>query len=217
MTSFYTRVEADPDLLVGYKALQDAVILFRRGGQLGRARAALALLERFQAELTQLGVRSAEVADELIRGRIDATAVRPPTSGRMRAAVISRPLATAFPSGAFGIADVDELNKSGRDRLGPKKIAYWMAQEFGSTAAIGRVVPGYFEPGGAKPDGSQFRVHPFFQQVGPPAPRGTPAMVIENPIHARHFVRDGARDALAYHQRERAQIVSRAVKDMAVL
>lgn len=203
MARYYTRFEPDPRLARIYSEVQRLALIYRQLGQTGRAIRAIDLMEDVMRRLEAHAVRMSADADEIIRRHIETTRVRPRASGRMSSAVKSRPLVTSVPSGAIGVADLDELDKSTpASRMGPRHIPYWYAQEFGSEAAVGRIVPGYFQPGNARAAADQFRVHPFFEQVGPKAPRGTPAMVITRPIEARHFLRDGTRDALALHLRE---------------
>lgn len=204
MARFYTRFEPDPALVDLYSELQAAAAAFERaaGGDPRlevRAIRAIEVMRDIMRRLTIHSRVSAANADRLIRERIEATRVRPRASGRMSAHVISRALPSSVPSGAIGVADLDELDRSNpASRMGRSGIPYWMAQEYGSSAAVGRRLTGFFTPGFAAADPGQFRVHPFFEVGGPQAPR----MVIKNPIEARHFLRDGSRDALDFHHRE---------------
>lgn len=145
-------------------------------------------------------------ADRLIRRRIEATRVRPPTVGvknsqtSLMGGVLSRPIPSILPGGgAVGIADIEELVKATlRPSAGSKVPYYWRAQEFGSEHNVGRVLVGVFQPGEAEPDGSQFRVHPVFETRS----SGTRyPMRIGKPIPERAFLREGAYDAYLYRRR----------------
>jgi hypothetical protein len=230
MARYYTRFEPDPALVTLYADLQGAALSFFRAARREVdpvLRAALQTrgfgaseIERaLRARLERHAVRSAAQADELIRQRIEATRKRPRRSPPgMSSHILSRPLATSEPSGAIGVADLDELDKSNpAARMGRTGVPYWMAQEYGSSAAVGRRVPGYFQPGNARPDPAQFRVHPYFEQSSKPAPRGTPAMVIKRPIEARWFLKDGSADALAFHTRGLKEIDRQALRGIAAI
>lgn len=218
MARYYHRREAHPDLALIYRNLVAAGRAFMAAGSLARAAEVGAILDELMIGYKDLSIKTAVEADEFIRKAIDQTRKRPPATGAMSRGIVSRPLAGAnLPAGEVGIADLNLLDASGRHRpLGRRGIPYWMAQEFGSTAAVGRIVPGYFgdsptPPGSSRPDAGQSRLHPFFHQVGPKAPRGTPAMLVQQPIEARHFLRDGTRDAMAQWE-----INSRAIDRTAI-
>lgn len=224
---FYTRIEPDPALARGYVYMLDAIDacrlqaaatpdpLLRRMWRLreNRIRAAL---QRMWREYEQLGVDAAHQADTFIRQAIKQTAVRPPASGRLESAIQSRPLPSTFPAGAIGIADLDVLEKIAARGGG----TYWRAQEYGTTAHVGRIVPGYFQPGQARPSAAEFRVHPYFGQAtgrNGKAPKGTPAMRITRPLHARYFMRDGTTAIAGWHAKESVRINQRAISALAGL
>jgi hypothetical protein len=137
----------------------------------------------------------------------------------LRKSVKSRPLPSTFPAGAVGIADIEELDKGTINPSAPTKGAYWRAQEYGTTAHVGRIVPGYFGtgPGQASSPASaaEFRVHPYFEAVL--HQRGTPAMVIKRPLQARHFIRDGAAETAVWHAAQETAILDQAVSRLRVL
>lgn len=226
---FYQRLNAPRGLAAGYVALLDAMDAYaaraavatlpaERAVLLAKREQVRQILTRMWKEYEKLGVDGAIKADELIRARIRATAVRPPTSGRLESGIISRPLPTTWPAGAVGIADIDALDKAAVNPRFHAAGPYWRTQEYGYAGHVGRRVPGYFQPGGARPSGAEFRVHPYFEQVGGAggrAPRGTPAMVIRKPIEARHFLRDGTDDMLAWRQLGISRINRNAISALA--
>lgn len=151
----------------------------------------------FRLKLERLAIDTAVTADARTVEWIKLTQVRPDTSkaNHMRGNIASRPLGGRLPFGAVGVADIAVLNKTRRSSGGP----YWEAQEFGSSAAVGRILPGYFMPGKSRPGDAPSRTHPEFrrQTTG----RGVPAMVVKNPIEARGFLRRGVEDAGRYRER----------------
>lgn len=204
MARYFTRIEPDPKLAVGYVELLDAIRDYTAKGRIADAAAVRAVLADMWAEYERLGIRAAAKADSFVRNRIRQTQVRPDASGRLRSSIASHPLPSTFPAGAIGIADLDQLDR-GATQAGP----YWRAQEYGTTAHVGRVVPGYFQPGSARPDPAQFRAHPYFEPVQ--FQRGTPAMVIRRPLRARHFLRDGAAETVVWRAAQEARIQRTAV------
>lgn len=215
---YYQQLLPPKGLGNGYVALLDAIDAFTARGMLAEAELVRKALQRMWREYERLSTEGARKADTLIRGRIRSTAVRPPTSGRMEAGIVSRPIPTTWPSAAMGIADLDELDKAATNPDFPAAGPYWRTQEYGYAGHVGRRVPGYFMPGRAKPSAAQFRVHPFFEQAGSrggKAPRGTPAMVIQRPIEARHFLRDGTDDLIAWRRLEMSAINRRAISTLA--
>jgi hypothetical protein len=103
--------------------------------------------------------------------RLRQTQVRPDTPGpHLRDKIVSRPLPTTVPAGAFGIADLDVLDTAVNPRTGG---IYWRSQEFGLPVLPQRPAPGFFQPGHARPNQAEFRVHPYFEQMT--YARGMPA------------------------------------------
>lgn len=102
-------------------------------------------------------------------------------------------------------------------------VSWWWTQEEGYAGHVGRTIVGFFFDSGysnpAAPDPARFREHPLFVPGGAQrstyadlgfdggaGPRGGSGrrMTIENPIPARHFVRDGAEKAATeWHARIR--------------
>lgn len=215
---FYQRLNPPRGLAGGYVALLDAMDAYAARGMFAERERVRQALNRMWREYERVGIEGAVKADTLIRARIRTTAVRPPTSGRLESGIISRPIPTTWPGAALGIADLDALDKTA---INPRYHAagpYWRTQEYGYSGHVGRVVPGYFQPGQSRPSGAEFRLHPYFEQVGGggnKAPRGTPAMVIGKPIQARHFLRDGTDDLIAWRRREMSRINRRAITTLA--
>lgn len=159
-------------------------------------------------ELDLASRRSAQKADAFIRSRLRQSEVgRPsPVSGTLERHIKS----VAGTRGAFGIAEVEELDRAVNPRQGDKR-PYWRAQEWGYSGNIGRKVPGVFQPGEAKPSGAEFRNHPYFEQRSARAAKSkVPAMVIKRPIPARYYLRDGTADAVAYNAKLRLDAEARA-------
>lgn len=225
---FYTRVEPDPHLLTGYRELVAAGNLFRDVARRTHDPVRRAVYERKAAEVGRIvrelmrkldaqAIESAKFADKAIVDTLESRRQRPRTPGpHLADHVTSQPIPTSLPSGAFGIALIDELNKAiGRE----SGIPYWGAIEWGTGTAripsqVGRpkVTPGYFQPGDSAPDPAQFRVHPYFQQER--YRRGMPALVITKEIEPHYFLRDGSAAALAHHRAELEAIERQTLAEM---
>jgi hypothetical protein len=222
MASYYQRVPPPKGLGGGYVALLDAMDAYEaraltaanateRAALMGKRELVRELLNWMWREYDALGTSASIKADEIIRRRIRQTAVRPPASGRLESGVVSRPIPTTWPGGALGVADLEILEKTAINPRyhGKGKKSYWRAQEYGYAGHVGRRVVGLFE-GTSPPSASEFRVHAYFEQAARnaqgKAPKGTPAMVITKPLHARHFLRDGTDELLLWRQREVSRI-----------
>jgi len=209
---FYTRLEPDPQLARGYVYLLDAIAAYRLKGRTADAERVRAILRRMWDDYDKLGARGAAKADELVKARLRATAVRPPTSGALEGAIFSRPLVSTFPAGAVGIVDLDALDAGAVNRR--TGGIYWRAQEYGLPVdPNARPAPGYFEPGQSRPSAGQFRAHPYFAQQ--PYARGMPALVRTRPLEARHFLRDGAAAFATWHAQEDQRIQRSAITGLA--
>jgi hypothetical protein len=213
MAFYYQRIPPDPALLRGYFFLLDAIRDYTAKGRLADAAAHRKILAEMWAEFEKLGVQAAAKADEAIRLHIRQTQVRPDASGRLNKSIQSRPLPSSFPVGAVGFADIDELDKGTINPTAPTKGAYWRAQEYGTAAHVGRIVPGYFSFGGGPgrvgavghrvPHASLFRAGvPHARNPG----HGHQTAVGSAPLPPR-----GVKVAVAFHTAREAAIVDRAI------
>lgn len=171
-----------------------------------------ALLDRanreFQVGLEKLALRTAVVADERIKRHIDTTRVRDPTSKsrHLEDNIASRAVNTALPLGIVGVAAIDQLDKTKRPSTG----SYWEAQEFGSTAAVGRKLRGFFQPGNVPPDPSAFRDQAEFRLDA----RARRRMVVKRPIEERGFLRRGVEDAGRYRSRQLQTLKNQLIREL---
>jgi hypothetical protein len=112
----------------------------------------------------QLAPRAAQKADTFIRDRCARRPfARRPADDCRRRCTPSRSR-QPFPGGGVGIAKIATLDKGGQPKA-KKKGEYWRAQEYGTEAHVGRIVPGFFMPGRSATIGRQFRNHPYFEQA----------------------------------------------------
>jgi hypothetical protein len=140
--AFYTRVEPDPAVARAYVTLVETIALHRRAGRILEANAMAVVLRDMRTAYERHGVRAAVKADSFIKDRLRQTQVRPDSLGpHLRDKIVSRPLPTAVPAGAFGIADLDVLNTAVNPRTGG---IYWRSQEFGLPVLPQR--PASFSP-----------------------------------------------------------------------
>lgn len=216
MARYFAELQPDPELVAAYVAIVRTIKTYTAKGMLREAAQARAVYQGMVRDYESLATRGAAKADELVRERIRQTAVRPPTSGRLTAAIQSAPLKQPFPGGGVGIANLATLDKLAVNPNAKKKGEYWRAQEYGTSAHVGRIVPGFFMPGRSKPSAAEFRNHPYFEQAkrgkGGKASKGTPAMVIRRPIHARHFLQDGTVAFVLWHAQQTIRINTKAIQ-----
>ncbi len=133
--------------------------------------------------LNAIAVETANYASRAIKEAEATSRVRPDTGGgggpRLGDYVgASAPLPAV--EGSVGINDEDVLYSN---------VSWWWTNEEGYGGHIGREIRGLFDPGHDAPSPAQFRVHPLFTPMH--GGKGT----IQNPIPARHFVRDGGQQA----------------------
>lgn len=165
-----------------------------RNGFPARAAKYDAIAAELIADLQEAGIQSSKIADAAIRAKFDASRgnrgrIRPENTGQLRKAIRSQPIPTAFPLGAIGIANIDELDQVVNPRTGG---AYWTAQEWGYDFRGRKLVGYFFNPGQAAPSADAFRLHAYFQTEGKTGARKVPGMVVKKAVLARHFLRDGA-------------------------
>lgn len=225
---FFQRIRPDPDIALGYVALLDAIDLHlaRAAGTRDpvakeahkrKAKQVTEVLRTMQAGYRRLGTRQAAQADQMIRNRLASTAVRGPTTGRLERAIksIEIPTPAAWPAASIGVASIEELDRGAVNPRG--KGRYWRSQEYGLPVLPQRPAPGYFDSSvGAgnysAPDPGQFRNHPYFEQMA--YTKGMPALVRKQPLAARHFLRDGTNDFIAWRLSERRRIEDRAITEL---
>jgi hypothetical protein len=104
-------------------------------------------------------------------------------------------------------------------------VDWWWTQEEGYAGHVGREVKGYFYDAGysgpVAPDPARFREHPLFAAGKGPSGTGGPRggkgrkMTIQNPIPARHFVREGVLKAETEWHRLHAQARRRFDRELA--
>lgn len=175
-------------------------------GQVATLDAALA---QFQNDLRNMEVEMAAKAEASVIHHIKRTQVRPDTSKstHMVDNIVCRPVKTGtVPLGLVGIGEIAALNRTRRSRGGQ----YWSAQEFGTDAHVGRILPGYFMPGKVRPSQAEVQQQPEFRRQS--RGRGTPAMVIKEPIHERGFLRRGIDDTGRLYKRKMATIEAKLIR-----
>lgn len=208
MAGYFAYIEPQESLGRTYRFLYQAVLDHERAGRPLEALRVRRVWERLMGDYERIGVEGARKADELIRGRIRSSAVRPPTSGRLERAVLSAPMASTLPGGGIRIASLDALDSGAVNPRG--KGIYWRSQEYGLPVFPDqRPAPGYFMPGFSAPSGDAFRAHPYFQQMR--YAKGMPALVRTVPLEARHFLRDGTEDVVRWWQVEARAAQRRAL------
>lgn len=202
---------------------KNAVLLRRRGikaptvvGVLPQLLKAYAQMNR---DLDELAVASAADAKKKIQAYLKLTAKRPAAGDgqpHINSLITCRPLHrfSGIATGEVGVADEAVLDKA-VDPLYPGAGEYWRAQEFGSTAHVGRIIRGYFYgPGFSNPtpplasppsplqplfvpSGAQRAAYNALGFQGGGGKQGGTGNIgeIHNPIQARHFISRGANDA----------------------
>lgn len=211
---YFTILPPEPLLIDAFLTLEKArtEALKNPNRAEGRAQAAAIslVLSKVGSDVEKAAVITAQQAEAMIVGRINATQVRPDAPGRshavrLRDAITCRPLPTVIPGGGVGIGDIGDLNQVA-DAQGR---AFWRAQEFGSSHLVGRTLPGFFQPGQSPAGAAPSRTHPIFEVTGEGAP-----MTIRNPIPERAFLREGAALAEAYRQRALGNAVSSGIGEL---
>lgn len=194
------------------------VVLEARTGVRGGAAARAELLRtyaRFSRDLDDAAKLGAREATAAIIAKIEETRLRPETDKRkhLRDLIESRPAnlgLRGLATGAVGVADVAVLNLA----IDPDypRGTYWEAQEYGTTAHLGREITGFFHGGGApgRPlaqfsgGGAMHKnLSPSFSPsakftpaAGPGSRGGRPGKgTIRVPLKPRRFIRDGADSA----------------------
>jgi hypothetical protein len=221
---YFKILGVSPHLIRMYDLLltaQDLAAL--RPGGTGRSQAIqidLLILD-VKRKVEEAAKATAAESMAMIRAKIEATRVRPPTLGvknsnsSMISGIVSRPVPSILPGGgAVGIADVDELiHATLSPSTNSKTPYYWRAQEFGSDHLVGKTLYGVFQPGDAAPSGMASRSHAIFEYR---AKGTTPRfkMTVLNPIRERAFLREGAWDAYMFRKGLYKTIEASAIQRM---
>lgn len=165
---------------------------------------------RLIAELDVIAREIAQRAQQYIIEAESHSRLRPNPTGDVEPQLedyLGRSAPLPAVNGSVGINDESVLYNN---------VDWWWTQEEGYAGHVGRQVVGFFFESGfsnpAAPDPSRFREHPLFMPGraqrsayadlgfdGGAGSRGGSGrrMTIENPIPARHFVRDGVQKAEA--------------------
>lgn len=220
MAEFFQRYVPDPRLFRGYRHILEAIDVYRAAKRPDIAGRLEVSLKAMAVELERQTVADAERGTRLIRETLHRRLVRPSTPGpHLADRVHSIPLAlgSELPGGAVGFGELEALDKAINPRY-QEAGTYWRAIEWGSDAAVGRVLVGYFQPGFAIPSANEHRQHPMFMTQGASGflggMSGAPAMLVKNPIEPKHFLRDGSADAIAYHERQMERVQDEAIGSM---
>lgn len=164
----------------------------------------------FNRELGELARDCSAIAEVEMRRHLDRSAKRKATGvgPHLRSKLRARPFDVGvgpFQTGAVGIGDEDAMNDL-VDPEFPGAGPYWQTQEYGSTAHVGREIRGFFfDARFTNPTrpargytGNKAIAQPLFLPgsvaTGPRGGSGGKG-TIRQPIRARHFIRNGARDA----------------------
>jgi hypothetical protein len=173
--AFYFFVNELPEMRAAEHRVETRL---RAIGDVASADAIAAAYARLLMELELLSEQTAIRGTEILREHERDSRVRPDTQGaggpRLGDSLMADPLSNLLP-GSVGLADEDLLDQN---------VRWWSTNEEGSSARLGGVLRGVFQPGDAAPDRSMFREHPIFQAQGMGAPSG----VIRNAIPARRFI-----------------------------
>lgn len=230
MARYYGRIEADPELAVAYVKLAQEIEAWLKRGRPDMAAKVTAVRDQLLRDFRKLSEQSARESEKLIRARVNATQTRP-VSGPRRSLQIAPGVHSdaltnkvGFPGGEVGIGNLATLDAAAVNAKYAGAGEYWRAQEYGTHKHVGRAVRGFFTDarggGGnrSRPDGAQFRNHPYFENVTKGSdgtyPKGTPRMLITRPIHARYFMRDGFKESVAFHVARSTAIMNVAISNL---
>jgi hypothetical protein len=209
--AYFQRIEGFAATRSAYTLLFEALDIARSLGPAGAARARALQAAIFELERREQLVSraTAQRADAFIRTHIASSSTGRPRrpasrSGDMAGNVRSDPLAGTLPLGQVGIANLELMARTVNPDA-PGAGEYWRAQEYGTTAHIGRRLVGYFQPGGAPPNEGDFRAHAYFDYDGR-SNKKAPGGIIRRPIQPRHFLRDGTADAVGYWREQQRRV-----------
>lgn len=178
--SFYYFVEELPEMRAA--AYRVETRLRARGDPIA-ADAIKAAYTRLVVELELLSEQVAIRGTEILREHERNSRVRPDTLGgggpRLGDSLEADPLSALLP-GSVGLANEDLLDHN---------VPWWSTNEEGSSARVGHVLYGVFNPGESSPSHLSSREHPLFQPQS-----GSGSGLIRNPIPARRFVEHSIAD-----------------------
>lgn len=224
----YVRRFTAPQVPLVHREFLTAIRLANEAGRPQTARLLQLAHIEYQRGLREVAVKTSKLATKGIKEQLSKTARRPDTGVRphLRDGIRSAPLGPigGLESGIVQVASLAALeNVVNPDD--PNKVPYWIVQEEGSRANIGRTLVGFFydrgfqgptkpAPGYTGTAGAQPLFAPGTLIPGPRGGRGGKG-VITNPIPARHFVRDGRLPALAEYRRDLNRVQVEASKNIA--
>ncbi len=177
---------------VGLAALEDEALALTAVLDADGARAQASQVRQAYIQLlgslNSIAASTALYAEEAIRQAEASSRVRPDTGGaggpRLGDYIGKSDPLTAV-EGSVGINDEDHLERT---------VPWWFTNEGPREGGdysghVGREIRGLFQPGSSRPNPGEFRTHPLF------SPGRGGKGIIQNPIPARHFVRDGGQQA----------------------
>lgn len=164
----------------------------------------------FNRNLDRAATIGAQAAARGMKGVLKQTQLRPDTDRKphLRELLHSKPAVIpglrGFATGSVAIGDIDQLEKA-IDPDFPQHGSYWRAQNYGTTAHVGREIHGFFHgPGGsmsrplaALAGGGTMQHDPMFSpssKISGPRGGGGGRGMIRVPLKPRHFIERG-RDA----------------------
>lgn len=214
MPSFARRWLPDPRYFAAIRFINDAIEVYRAAGHPEVAARLEAELAALEVKVVAQSEADAKAGDTIIRDTLRERLVRDTTPGpHLGDRVRSLALPAGIPGGAIGYGDLDDLEKAVDPKF-PEFGTYWRAIEYGSDHMVGRIIPGYFQPGFAAPSASEFRQHPYFTPASgaglATGDTSAPAMRVQNPIEPKHFLRDGSATAAAEHETQMQRLQSDA-------
>lgn len=175
--AFFCFVRELPQLLSATNLLADSL---RASGNVAGADRVVSAYGALREGLVAMEATVAAEGTKILRDHERSSRVRPDTLGQGGPRLGDHLHVDSLGSilwGSIGVANETELDA---------EVPWWPTNEVGSSARIGGVLHGLFQPGGAPPEGASFRQHPIFESTGEGGEGGMG--VIHNPIPARRFI-----------------------------
>lgn len=217
---FFRRYLPDPRLAAGYKNIIDAAAVYRAARRPDVAARLEEQLASLFASITRQTEQDAIGGTEVMRRTLKARLVRDRTQGpHLADRIVALPTPLGLPAGGIGYGAIEQLDQA-VDPDHPQAGTYWRAIEEGSSHMVGRIVLGYFQPGFVPAAADQFRRHPYFTAQDPAEPgfmpgvATAPAMRVQRPIEAKHFLQDGSAVAIAAHEQQMKRLQRDAIDAM---